>query len=79
MHGSAALKMLRNRPAGLLITDMDMPRGGGAQTLDKARRMLPRMPVIAISAGIGHILTKPLDLRQMADAMARILGRQTVG
>ena len=50
-HGGAALQMLLNRPAGLLITDMDMPGRDGAQTLDEARRMLPGLPVIAISGG----------------------------
>jgi CheY-like chemotaxis protein len=33
----------------------------------------------ALSAGIDHILTKPLDLRQIADAMEKILSRQTTG
>ena len=49
--GSAALQMLRNQPAGLLITDMDMPGRDGAQTLGEARRMLPGLAVIAISGG----------------------------
>ena len=49
--GVAALQMLRNQPAGLLITDMDMPGRGGAQTLGEARRMLPGLAVIAISGG----------------------------
>jgi DNA-binding NtrC family response regulator len=49
--GTAALQMLRNRPAGLLITDMDMPGPDGAQTLAEARRLLPGMAAIAISGG----------------------------
>jgi CheY-like chemotaxis protein len=49
--GSAALQMLRSQPAGLLITDMDMPGPDGAQTLGEARRMLPGLAVIAISGG----------------------------
>jgi CheY-like chemotaxis protein len=43
--------MLRSRPAGLLITDMDMPGPDGAQTLGEARRLLPDLAVIAISGG----------------------------
>lgn len=50
-NGANALKTLRSRPVGLLITDMDMPGCDGAQTLDDARRMLPGLPVIAISGG----------------------------
>src|SRR5258706_4116200 len=45
--GTAALQMLRSRPAGVLITDMDMPGRDGAQTLGEARRMLPELAVIA--------------------------------
>ena len=51
-NGANALRMLRSRPAALLITDMDMPGRDGAQTLDDARRMLPGLPVIAISGGV---------------------------
>ena len=50
-NGANALRMLRSRPAALLITDMDMPGRDGAQTLDDARRMLPGLAVIAISGG----------------------------
>ena len=42
-NGTTALQMLRSRPAGLLITDMDMPGRDGAQTLDEARRMLQEL------------------------------------
>jgi DNA-binding NtrC family response regulator len=49
--GENALQMLRRRPAGLLITDMDMPDGNGAQTLDEVRSILPGLPVIAMSGG----------------------------
>jgi CheY-like chemotaxis protein len=49
--GTAALQMLRSRPARLLITDMDMPGPDGAQTLGEARRLLPGLAVIAISGG----------------------------
>src|SRR5258706_13376323 len=49
--GTAALQMLRSRPAGVLITDMDMPGRDGAQTLGEARRMLPELAGIAGSGG----------------------------
>jgi CheY-like chemotaxis protein len=50
-NGTKALQMLRSRPAGLLISDMDMPGRDGAQTIDEARRMQPGLAVIAISGG----------------------------
>jgi len=52
-HGEAALAMLRAEPARLLITDMQMPRLNGAETLAVLRRELPALPVIAMSAGFG--------------------------
>jgi CheY-like chemotaxis protein len=66
-NGENALRMLRDRPAGLLITDMDMPGPDGAQTLDEARRILPGLPVIAISGGAR-------EGRQSWVATARKLG-----
>jgi len=50
-NGANAPKMLRARPVGLLITDMDMPGRDGTQNLEEARRMLPGLAVIAISGG----------------------------
>jgi DNA-binding NtrC family response regulator len=52
-HGEAALAMLRIRPAGLVITDMDMPGLDGLQTLAAVRRELPMLPVIAMSGKFG--------------------------
>jgi CheY-like chemotaxis protein len=49
--GTAALQMLRSRPAAMLITDMDMPGHDGAQTIGEARRVVPGLAVIAISGG----------------------------
>ena len=88
-HGGAALQMLLNRPAGLLITDMDMPGRDGAQTLDEARRMLPGLPVIAISGGdrdgrenwattalklgAAKTLAKPFAKKELLSAVEEIL------
>jgi CheY-like chemotaxis protein len=52
-HGEAALAILRAEPARLLITDMQMPRMNGAETLAAVRRELPALPVIAMSADFG--------------------------
>lgn len=52
-HGEAAVAMLRAEPARLLITDMQMPRLGGAETLAIARRELPSIRAIAMSAQFG--------------------------
>ena len=87
--GSAALQMLRNQPAGLLITDMDMPGRDGAQTLGEARRMLPGLAVIAISGGArdgmhnwaaaareqgaGMTLAKPFERQDLLAAVEEVV------
>ena len=93
--GTAALQMLRNRPAGVLITDMDMPGRDGAQTLGEARRMLPELAVIAISGGTrsgrqnwvatarevgaAKTLAKPFARQDLLAAVEEILPRDKSG
>ncbi len=91
--GSDALQMLRGQPAGLLITDMDMPGRDGAQTLDEARRLQPGLAVIAISGGArkgtkdwvatarelgaSSTLAKPFERAALLAAVAKILPPQS--
>ena len=51
--GEAALAVLRAEPVRLLITDMQMPRLSGAETLAVVRREFPTLRVIAMSAAFG--------------------------
>jgi CheY-like chemotaxis protein len=90
--GSEALHMLRGQPAGLLITDMDMPGRDGAQTLEEARRLQPGLAVIAISGGArkgrrdwvatasdlgaASTLAKPFERADLLAAVAKILPQQ---
>jgi len=94
-NGANALQMLRTRPAGLLITDMDMPGRDGAQTLDDARRMLPGLPVIAISGGArdgrqnwaaaalklgaAKALAKPFERQVLLAAVEEVVPRDKSG
>ena len=94
-NGANALKMLLSRPVGLLITDMDMPGRDGAQTLDEARRMLPGLPVIAISGGArdgrqnwaatalklgaAKALAKPFERRDLLAAVEEVVPRDKSG
>jgi DNA-binding NtrC family response regulator len=48
-HGGAALALLREAPARLLITDMQMPYLNGPEMLAAVTREFPTMPVIAMS------------------------------
>jgi len=94
-NGAIALKMLRSRPVGLLITDMDMPGRDGARTLDDARRMLPGLPVIAISGGArdgrqnwattalklgaAKALAKPFEQHDLLAAVEEVVPRDKSG
>lgn len=93
--GTAALQMLRSKPAGLLITDMDMPGRDGAQTLGEARRMLPGLAVIAISGGARNgnpdwasaarergaalTLAKPFERQHLLAAVEEVLSGSSSG
>jgi DNA-binding response OmpR family regulator len=93
--GTDALHMLRSRPAGLLITDMDMPGPDGAHTLEEARRMLPGLTVIAISGGThdgkkswatvarekgaAKTLAKPFEREDLLAAVKEVLPRNESG
>lgn len=94
-NGTTALQMLHSQPAGLLITDMDMPGHDGAQTLEEARRMLPGLAVIAISGGArdakqnwvaiasrlgaAKTLAKPFERRELLAAVEEVVPRDKSG
>jgi DNA-binding NtrC family response regulator len=93
--GQNALQMLRRRPAGLLITDMDMRDGNGAQTLDEVRSILPALPVIAMSGGnrdarqnwattalklgAAKTLAKPFERQELLAAVEEVTPRDING
>ena len=94
-NGTTALQMLHSQPAGLLITDMDMPGRDGAQTLHEARRMLPGLPVIAISGGArdgkqnwaatalklgaARALAKPFERQDLLTTVEEVVPRDESG
>ncbi len=77
--GEAALELLRGQSFDLLITDMVMPRVGGAEVIREARRLKPDLPVVCISGYTEeavikevetienvYFLAKPFSLKQLA-------------
>jgi len=87
--GDAALALLRTEPADLLITDMQMPRRDGVQTLSQLRDELPGMRVIAISGqfhsgrgvsvqtalslGASRCLSKPFTREDLLAAVREVV------
>ncbi len=77
--GEAAVQLLRAGTYDLLITDMVMPKVGGAEVIKEARKCNPDLPVICISGYTEesvakevetfenmHFLAKPFSLKQLA-------------
>jgi len=87
--GEAALAVLRAEPVRLLITDMQMPRLNGAETLAAVQRELPSVRVIAMSAafdsrqvpstrtaltlGACRVLAKPFGRQDLLTAVREVL------
>jgi len=54
--GEAALDLLEEQPAHIILTDLVMPRMTGLEFLEKARKILPRVEV-AVMTGHGSVET----------------------
>ena len=56
--GEQGLKLLRDQPANLVITDIFMPNKEGFETINTLRKDFPGVPIIAISGRpeLGNVL-----------------------
>lgn len=56
--GEQGLKVLRDQPANLVITDIFMPNKEGFETINTLRKDFPGVPIIAISGRpeLGNVL-----------------------
>ena len=50
-EGAQALKLLGERPAELIVTDIFMPGQEGFETISRCRAEFPQIPIIVMSAG----------------------------
>lgn len=84
--GEAGLQLLREQPPDLLMVDFIMPKLNGAEVIERARSLLPDLPVILATgyadaqAGgtvLEHerVLQKPFNLDQLAAMVAQALQR----
>ena len=72
-NGGEALRIQRERPAQILITDLFMPDVDGLETVQRFRAEYPDMPIIVISGGGSKLPAKADHL-----AVARELGVHTL-
>jgi CheY-like chemotaxis protein len=72
-NGGEALRIQRERPAQILITDLFMPDVDGLETVQRFRAEYPDMPIIVISGGGSKLPAKADHL-----SVARELGVLTL-
>ncbi len=65
-NGEAGIKVHRDHPADLIITDIFMPEQDGIETIQHLRREFPQVKIIAISGGDR---TRTVDLRKDAELL----------
>src|SRR3954447_18674856 len=87
-NGSEGLRLQRNEPADIVLTDIFMPEQDGIETLWKFREEFPNVPIIVMSGGgaargtdylavareLGaeKALRKPLDPQELIDVVGQI-------
>ncbi|MEO8009682.1 MAG: ATP-binding protein, partial [Betaproteobacteria bacterium] len=89
-HPQEALEEFRADPERFdaVVLDQLMPGMTGTELARQMRQLRADVPVVlisgytgplltqqALSVGIDHVLTKPLDLRQIAQALSKVLAR----
>ncbi|ARP88150.1 response regulator [Bordetella genomosp. 9] len=84
--GEAGLKLLQEQPPDLLMVDFIMPKLNGAEVIERARSLVPDLPVI-LATGYAdaqvsgtileheRVLQKPFNLDQLAAMVAEALQR----
>lgn len=83
LDGEAAIQRLSRAPApAVLVTDLHLPRGNGAEVARFARAHVADMPVVVVTGypqlapldltPAPIVLTKPLVYRDLSAALARV-------
>jgi two-component system chemotaxis response regulator CheY len=93
--GQAGMRLHRERPADLIITDLFMPDQDGIETIRQLRREGPAVPILAVSGGdqtgamdlregaallgASRTLGKPFELAQLLAAVGELLEEASPG
>lgn len=82
--GEEAIELLQGGKVDLLVSDMVLPEMDGKVLVERARRLLPSLPVLFMSGydlsnsiprGMVTFLQKPFDAQDLAQAVRQALGR----
>ena len=66
--GEVGIRLYRNEPADVVITDLVMPNKEGIETIMEMRRDFPDVKIIAISGGGHSSPTRHLDMAKQLGA-----------
>ena len=88
-NGKEGMRIYRDKPADLVITDLIMPEKEGIETISDLRREFPDVKIVAISGGgkmgpedylrgaklLGaqRILTKPVEKEEILEAVRELI------
>lgn len=82
--GQQALELIATNSIDLVLLDLNMPRKNGWDTFERISANHPLVPVIlitarphqlftAVSAGVGALMEKPLDISVLLQTITRLL------
>jgi len=90
--GVQAVRLYLNHSIDLVVTDIVMPEKEGIETIMELRSINPKIKIIAISGGgrispddylnwarrfgVGHTFTKPVDRKELLEAIKDLLGTE---
>jgi DNA-binding NtrC family response regulator len=85
-NGMTALELIQQNPVEVVLTDLNMPGGGGIELCEELQQRYPDLPVLiitafgsldtaiaALRAGAYDFVTKPIDLDLLALTLQRAL------
>jgi DNA-binding response OmpR family regulator len=87
-NGQQALDLANRSSVDLVLLDLNMPVKNGWDTFEQLTREHPLLPIIiatarpnqlftALSAGVGALLEKPMDISMLLRTMGKLLAEST--
>src|SRR6185503_17918093 len=87
-NGQQALDLANESPVDLVLLDLNMPVKNGWDTFEQLTREHPLIPIIiatarpnqlfmAISAGVGALMEKPMDIPMLLRTIEKLLAEST--
>jgi DNA-binding response OmpR family regulator len=85
-NGRQAIDQMKRQPVDLLITDIVMPEQDGLETIKAARKLLPQLEILAVTAhggdnylnvarlmGASQTLAKPIEANVLQETVRAML------